>query len=105
MSSIDADHVDVIASALEEYRVLTPPDRQTPATAAAVTVRYLEDEHLTIRPGDTDRHHAVIAAALEDFRILVPPGRQTPSRAAEIVAEYLASSGLTIYPDPTHLHA
>ncbi|NUP19044.1 MAG: hypothetical protein HOZ81_23725 [Streptomyces sp.] len=98
MSSIHADHVDALASALEEYRVLTPPDRQTPAAAAEVIVDYLAHEHLTIRPpGD---HRPLIAAALEDFRVLVPPGRQTPSSAAAFVAEYLIGSSLTIHPDP-----
>ncbi|MEU2450075.1 hypothetical protein ABZ605_08450 [Streptomyces sp. NPDC012765] len=100
MSRIDADHVDVIASALEEYRVLNPPDRQYPADAATVIVEYLATERLTIRPGSRDDHSRLIASALEDFRVLVPPGRQTPSAAAEMVAEYLASFAFTIHPDP-----
>ncbi|MEV7584415.1 hypothetical protein [Streptomyces erythrochromogenes] len=98
MSSISHDHVDVLASALEEYRVLVPPDRQTPAAAADVIVDYLADQRLAIHPpGD---HTRLIAASLEDFRVLVPPGRQTPSAAAAFVAEYLIGSSLTIHPDP-----
>ncbi|WP_328739907.1 hypothetical protein OHA91_22905 [Streptomyces erythrochromogenes] len=53
MSGISSTSMAVLTAAIEDYRVLTPPDEATPAGLATAIGEYLASSGLTICP-DTD---------------------------------------------------
>ncbi|WP_158721169.1 hypothetical protein [Streptomyces sp. NRRL S-241] len=50
MSGVPGSALQVIAAAIEDYRVLVPPDRATPAALAEVIGEYLISSDWTITP-------------------------------------------------------
>lgn len=57
MTEISRAALDVVAAAIEDYRVITPPDEATPEGLATAIGEYLAGSHLTICPTSTPEEH------------------------------------------------